>query len=487
MAPAISATTAEQLTAIIDSVPTAVIMADQGGAIVLANLQAQRLFGYSSAELLGESIDMLVPQSLRAQHRELRAHFARDPRERPMGKGRDLIGLRKDGTDIPIEIGLNPVTTAEGVFVVSAIVDISERKRLEARFRATIESAPIAMLMIDQAGAIVLVNAELERLFGYDRGELLGRKVEVLMPGRFGAAHPGLRSQYLGSPEARRMGAGRDLFGLRKDGSEFPVEVGLNPVRTDEGQFVISAIADISEREQTKTLRLAVEALERSNLESQRFAHVASHDLQTPMRSIASFVELLGIRYADKLDAQAQDWIRRVVESVKQLQTLVDDLLEYARVDSPAQRFEPVPLRDVFAHAVLLLDATVRETGAELSCGELPVVMGARSQLVQLLLNLIGNALKYRGADPPRVHVFAEREGDQWRFAVRDNGIGIAARHHERIFEMFQRLHDQGEYPGTGIGLAICRHVVQRHGGRIWVESEPGRGSVFFFTIAEGP
>jgi light-regulated signal transduction histidine kinase (bacteriophytochrome) len=296
-----------------------------------------------------------------------------------------------------------------------------------------------------------------------------------------------LRSHYLGAPEARRMGAGRDLFGLRKDGSEFPVEIGINPVRTDEGQFVISAIADISEREQTKALRRAVEALERSNIELQRFAYVASHDLQTPMRGVAGFAELLRTRHADKLDAQAQDWIRRMVDSVGQLQTLVGDLLEYARVDSPAHRFEPVPLGEVFAHVALLLDAAVRETGAELGCGELPVVMGARSQLVQLLLNLIGNALKYRGAEPPRIHVGARREGSEWRFAVRDNGIGIAARHHERIFEMFQRLHDQGEYPGTGIGLAVCRRVVQLHGGRIWVESAPGRGSGFYFTIAEGP
>ncbi len=204
------------------------------------------------------------------------------------------------------------------------------------------------------------------------------------------------------------------------------------------------------------------------------------------MRTIASFVELLQTTYADRLDSQAIDWFRRTTQSIRDLQTLVRDLLEYSRVDSQAHPFERVSLRDVFAHAVALLDSSVRESGAEVTCGELPAVMGDRSQLVQLMLNLIGNGLKYRGKEPPRVQVSAQRNGDQWRIAVRDNGIGIAPKHQARIFEIFQRLHDQQEYPGTGIGLAVCRRVVHRHGGRIWVESEPGHGSVFCFTLPEG-
>ena len=485
MDPIVPSRTVEQLTAIIDSVPTAVIMVDQRGTIVLVNAQAERLFGYKSVELLGEMIDILVPYRFRAEHPELRARFTKSPQARPMGAGRDLFGLRKDGSEFPIEIGLSPVQTDEGIFVVSAVIDISERKRLESRFRATVEAAPTAMVMIDQVGSIVLVNAETERLFGYDRDELLHQKVEVLVPARFRSAHPELRSRYFATPEARRMGAGRDLFGVRKDGSEFPIEIGLNPLMTDEGQFVLSAIVDISERAQTKALRQAVEALERSNIELQRFAYVASHDLQTPMRSVASFVELLRSTYADKLDAQANDWIRRIVDSVKNLQTLVRDLLDYSRIDSQTHRFAPVSFQEVFEHAVLLIDASVRETGAELSSGELPVVMGDRSQLVQLLLNLIGNSLKYSGDRLPRIYVSAERIGNEWKFAVKDNGIGIDARHQERIFELFERLHDQRDYPGTGIGLAVCRRVVHRHGGRIWVESEPNQGSVFYFTIPE--
>jgi light-regulated signal transduction histidine kinase (bacteriophytochrome) len=299
--------------------------------------------------------------------------------------------------------------------------------------------------------------------------------------------NPGLRTQFFGAPEARRMGVGRDLYGLRKDGSEFPIEIGLNPVKIDEGLFVLSAILDISDRKrQASELRHANESLERSNIELQRFAYVASHDLQTPMRSIASFVELLQSRYGDKLDAQANDWIQRTHQSIQLLQALIRDLLEYSRVDTQAHPFELVPVREVFDHAVSLLDASVRESHAKVTCGELPAVMGERSQLVQLMLNLISNALKYRGQELPHVHVSAERKGNEWIFTLRDNGIGIAPKHHEKIFEIFQRLHDHKEYPGTGIGLAVCRRVVHRHGGKIWVESEPGRGSAFHFTIAEG-
>jgi len=488
-----STITVAQLSTIIDAVPTAIVVVDGQGRIESVNAQAARLFGYTSAELLGETIENLVPYRLRAQHPRLREGYLHAPQTRPMGAGRDLFGLRKDGTEFPIEIGLNPITTEEGLLVVSAIVDLSERKRLEARLRATIEAAPTAMVMIDPAGTIVLVNSETERLFGYDRDELRGQKVEVLIPPRFRAHHPGLRAQYLSAPEARRMGQSRDLFGLRKDGSEFPIEIGLNPVASDEGRFVLSAIVDISERTRqanetlwiaNEALRHANEDLERSNLELRRFAYIASHDLQTPMRSVTSFVELLSATYADRLDEQAQDWIRRTVRSVHQLRTLIQDLLEYSRIDAAKRPFEDVAMSGVIEDAVALLGAAVSESGAKVVCGELPVVRGDRSQLVQLLLNLIGNAIKYRAAEPPLVTISAERHRDDWVFAVRDNGIGMEEKHHQRIFEIFERLHDPQDYPGTGIGLAVCRRVVHRHGGRIWVESELGRGSAFHFTIA---
>jgi light-regulated signal transduction histidine kinase (bacteriophytochrome) len=192
------------------------------------------------------------------------------------------------------------------------------------------------------------------------------------------------------------------------------------------------------------------------------------------------------MEYESKLDEQAADWIRRTIQATAQMQDLIRGVLAYSRVDSRSRPFMPIPFLDVFSDAVALLESSIRDAGGQVTCSELPVVMGDRSQFVQLMQNLIGNGLKYHGDKSPHVHVSAERNEDEWTFSVRDNGIGIDPKYYERIFEIFKRLHDQKEYPGTGIGLAVCRRVVNRHGGRIWVESEAGHGSVFHFTLPKG-
>jgi light-regulated signal transduction histidine kinase (bacteriophytochrome) len=236
---------------------------------------------------------------------------------------------------------------------------------------------------------------------------------------------------------------------------------------------------------QAEELRQANEALERSNLELKQFAYIASHDLQSPLRNISGFVQLLRSEYEGRLGERADDWIRRTVQSIQLMQSLIQDLLAYSRVDSQFRPLQPVAMRDVYDDALSLLETSLRDTGAEVSRDELPAVVGDRAQLVQLLQNLIGNALTYHGDQPPRVHVSAQHSDDAWVFCVSDNGIGIDAKYHERIFEIFQRLHDQRKYPGTGIGLAVCRRVVLRHGGKIWVESKPGEGSRFYFSIPQ--
>ncbi len=225
-------------------------------------------------------------------------------------------------------------------------------------------------------------------------------------------------------------------------------------------------------------------ALEMSNIELQRFAHVASHDLQTPLRSIAGFAQLLQSEYAGRLDARADEWMRRTVHATKVLQTSIQDLLAYSRLHAQEHALEEVSFRDIFDDAILLLDAAIKDSGAQVTCSELPTLLCDHAQLVQLMQNLIGNALKYC-TESPRIHVSARADGDSWLFSVRDNGIGIDSKHYERIFEIFKRLHNAQQYPGSGIGLAICRRIIDRHGGKIWVESQPGLGSIFYFTISE--
>ncbi len=478
--------TVEHLTSVIDSIPTAIVMVNAEGDIVLVNAQTEMLFGYSRSQLLGEPVELLIPLRYRHHHPDLRGGFYNKATVRPMGSGRDLYGLRRDGTEFPIEIGLNPIRADEKLYVLSAIVDITERKRLEARFRATVENAPTAMLMIDPAGTIVLVNSETTRLFGYEQSELLGKKIEILVPARFAKQHPTLRTHFFANPEGRRMGTGRELFGLRKDESEFPVEIGLNPIATDEGQFVLAAIVDITERQRSLSqLRAANEALESSNIELQQFAYIASHDLQTPLRAISGFAQCLQEDYRDKISATANTYIERIVGASLRMQTLINDLLSFSRVESKAAAFVAVDLNKALKEALLMLGVSDDNPDLIIEKSDLPVVSGDASQLMQLFMNLVGNGIKYCREKPVVIRIDVTADAGSWIISVADNGIGIEPRYFEQVFEIFRRLHNKSEYPGTGIGLALCRRIVSRHHGKIWVESEKDKGSCFYFSIPQ--
>jgi PAS domain S-box-containing protein len=363
-----------------------------------------------------------------------------------------------------------------------------------------LEAAPDAMVVVNQGGEIVLVNVQAEKQFGYRRDELIGQKVKNIIPEGFAERLIADATRSVADALAQQIGMGIELSGRRKDGSRFPIEIMLSPLESTGGILVTAAIRNISARkkseednaglelrvdERTKELAFANQVLEQSNLELKQFAYIASHDLQSPLRSISGFVQLLKSEYEDKLDEQGQDWIRRTVQSVGQMQTMIRDLLSYSSVDARSQPFTQIPFLDVVNDALTLLESSIHDSGAQVTCGPLPEIMGDRSQLVQLIENLIGNGLKYRDDKPPHIHVSAEPSGKEWIFSVRDDGIGIDPEHYEQIFEIFKRLHNQTDYPGTGIGLAVCRRVVNRHGGKIWVKSEPGHGSTFRFTIPE--
>jgi PAS domain S-box-containing protein len=333
------------------------------------------------------------------------------------------------------------------------------------------------MVMTGPRGVIKMVNHEAEQLFGYTRDELIGQPVEQLLPERFREGHAALVKGFVAAPKSRTMGAGRELVGLHKSGTEFPIEIGLGPVDTPDGLFTLASVVEITERKARE------EALQRSNAELEQFAYVASHDLQEPLRMVASYTELLGQRYKGKLDDKADKYIHYAVDGAKRMQRLVADLLAYSRVGSQGKPLVAVDVGAVLQYVLDVLAEPIRQADAVVEVAALPIVQGDEGQIGQLLQNLIGNALKFRGTTPPRIAVEARLHGGRWLFSVSDNGIGLDMQHADRIFEMFQRLHERGKYEGSGVGLSIAKRIVERHGGRIWLESRPGDGTTFFFTL----
>src|SRR5579859_4363664 len=355
----------------------------------------------------------------------------------------------------------------------------------EARFRGLLEVAPDPIIIVAEHGIIQLVNRQTELVFGYSRDELIGQPVEVLVPERFRPTHVADRSRYQADPKTRPMGIGLELFGRRKDGSEFPVEISLSPLRSANENLIISIIRDITTRKETETRLRAIAAdLERSNRELEQFAYVASHDLQEPLRMVASYTQLLARRYKDKLDSDADEFIGFAVDGALRMQELINDLLTYSRVGSRALELECVDSNAVVDQVVSDLRAAIEDSAATVTRDELPSVRADRRQLQQLFQNLIANAIKFQQPGlAPVVHVSARTTDSKRTFGVSDNGIGIEPQYVERIFMLFQRLHSRAEYHGTGIGLAICKKIVERHGGSIGVHSEPGRGTTFEFTL----
>jgi PAS domain S-box-containing protein len=358
----------------------------------------------------------------------------------------------------------------------------------ETLFRGLLEVAPDPIVIIDERGTITIVNRQTELAFGYTRHELVGQPVEVLVPQDLRGTHQADRTQYQADPHTRPMGIGLELFGRHKDGALFPVEISLSPLRLDGQTLVISIVRDVTGRKQTEDrLRAIAAELERSNRELEQFAYVASHDLQEPLRMVASYTQLLGRRYRGKLDEDADEFIGFAVDGARRMQELINDLLTYSRVGSRALELEPVDVGQVVDRVVGDLGAAIAEAGATVTRQALPTIMADSLQMQQLFQNLIANGIKFRRPGiAPQVHVSASSSVAGWTFTVRDNGIGIEPQYLDRIFALFQRLHTRAEYPGTGIGLAICKKIVERHGGCILVTSVAGEGTTFEISLPRG-
>jgi PAS domain S-box-containing protein len=362
-----------------------------------------------------------------------------------------------------------------------------ERVDVADRLRSIVDNVLDGIITIDHRGTVTTFNPAAERTFGYFAGEVLGRNVAMLMPEPYRGEHDGYIANYLRTGQAKVIGIGREVMGRRKDGSIFPMDLAVSEFRLGGERFFTGIVRDITERKRAeRELRETAKELTRSNLDLQQFAYVASHDLQEPLRAVAGCAQLLQKRYAGQLDSRADELIRHAIDGVRRMQTLIDDLLAYSRVDTRGKSFSPTDCNAALRAALANLAAALAESGAAVTHDDLPTVPADEAQLAQVFQNLLSNAIKFRGQDPPRVHVGCRREAAEWVISVRDNGIGIEPGYFDRIFVIFQRLHTRDEYPGTGIGLAICKKIVERHGGRMWVESEHGKGSTFLFTIPRG-
>jgi PAS domain S-box-containing protein len=480
---------------LLEAAPDAMVVVNPNGEIVLLNVQAEKQFGYHREELVGQQVTNIIPEGFAERLIADGLRSAEDARAQQIGTGIELIARRKNGTEFPIEIMLSPLGSVEGILVTAAIRDISVRRAaenhlalMECRYRGLLEAAPDAMVVVNQRGEIVLLNVQAEKKFGYRRDELVGQPMKNIIPAGFAERliSDGLRT--VEDALAQQIGTGIELTAVRKDGSEFPIELMLSPLESAEGVLVTAAIRDITKRKVAEAnLLYKVEELNRSNEELGQFAYIASHDLQEPLRMVASYTQLLAKRYRGKLDSDADEFIAFAVDGANRMQTLIQDLLAYSRVGTKGKDLLETSSDAALQQSLLNLGGAIAESGALVTHDALPAVLADESQLVQLFQNLVGNAIKYKSPDVPRIHVSATKNGgNKWTFSVRDNGLGIDPKYFDRIFVMFQRLHKREEYEGTGIGLAICKKIVERHGDRISVESQPGHGSVFRFALTAG-
>ncbi|HUJ32377.1 MAG TPA: PAS domain S-box protein [Candidatus Acidoferrum sp.] len=474
---------------LLDLTNDAIFVRGLDSTILYWNCGAERSYGWKKEEALGKISHDLLQTKFPVPLSKIEAEVY----EKGSWEG-ELIHHRRDGAQIIVSSrwALQSDASGKPVRILEVNRDITQRKIQEDQFHRLLECAPDAMVIVDREGRIRLVNAQTEKLFGYSREELVGKPVEILVPERFRHQHAEDRDGYAQSPKSRAMGPGLELFGRRKDGSELPVEISLSPIETEQGVLVASAIRDVTERrradeqirELNAELKKRVAELGLINKELETFSYSVSHDLRAPLRHIDGFARILKEEHAAELSPEAQNHLERILHAVSHMAQLIDDLLNLAHIGRRGIVRERVKLDRVVQEAIAELPSGTNGRSVDWRIRPLPEADCDPGLMKVVFSNLLLNAVKFSRNQPDaRIEVGTLPNAGSLTFFVRDNGVGFNPQCADKLFGVFQRLHTEREFEGTGVGLATVQRIVHRHGGEIWAESKPGEGATFFFTL----
>lgn len=475
---------------LVKSASDPMLILDHDGSILLANTSAAALFDYPEPDLIGMPVEALIPERLRQRHAQLRAGYFGSPTARPMGSGLELFARNRKGHEIPVEISLSPLQVEADIsMVMITIHDISRRREAEralqaseARMRAIFETAVDAIVTIDERGMLERFNPAAERLFGYREEEVVGKNVSMLMPSPYRDMHDTYLARYLSTGERRVIGSGRQVIGLRKDGSVFPMDLAVAEMRVGDKRMFTGIVRDISERKHAEQQQARfLQEIRSANDELTSFAYVVSHDLKAPLRGIASLADWLSTDYADRFDDTGKEQMQLLINRVHRMSNLIDGILQYSRIGRLKETVTEIDLNRLIREIIDLLapPAHIKVTVEDV----LPVVRAEPTRLQQVFQNLLSNAIKYMDKPCGDIRVSCLVEEQHWRFSVTDNGPGIEERHFDRIFQLFQTLAPRDRIESTGVGLALVKKIIEMYGGVVSVSSVPGTGSRFSFTL----